>query len=68
MPSCDGFSEGVRQRVEHAVVRVHGGQTVLLELFGYDGHQTLHPVFIVGPVTYNLHDEEKRIIFIRTSL
>ncbi len=40
--------------VEHAVMGMHRWQTVLLQLISHNGHQLLHALIVVGPVTYNL--------------
>ena len=42
------------ERVEHAVVRVDRGQSVLGQLVVHHLDDLLHPVFIVSPVTRNL--------------
>lgn len=60
VPLGNSLSEAVRQRVQHAVVRVHGREPVLLQLVCNDTDQLLHPLVIVGPVTNNLERGSKR--------
>ena len=54
----DGLAELVRERVEHGVVRVHRGQTVLLQLVCHDRDEGLLPRRVVGPVTHDLKEEK----------
>ena len=54
MPLSDGLAEAVREGVQHAVVGVHRGQAVLIQLVSHDAHQLLHTIIIVCPVTHNL--------------
>ena len=54
MPGRDGLPHFVRQGVEHAVVGVDRGQTVLGQLILHDVDQSLHPGTVVCPVTHNL--------------
>lgn len=42
------------ERVEHAVMRVDGGQAVLGQLVVDHLHYFLHPVLVVCPITRNL--------------
>lgn len=58
MPLSDGLAEAVREGVQHAVVGVHRGQPVLIQLVSHDAHQLLHTLIIVCPVTHNLGREE----------
>jgi len=44
----------VCERVQHAVVGVHGRQAVLGQLTLDDLHQLLHAAVVVRPVTHNL--------------
>lgn len=50
----NGLAETVGERVQHAVVRVHRRQAVLVELVGHDAHQLLHALVVVCPVTDDL--------------
>lgn len=64
MPLGNGLSEAVRQGVQHAVMRVHRWEPVLLQLVCHDADQLLHPLVVVSPVTNNLkprtpHPEHK---------
>lgn len=52
------LAEVVGEWVEHAVVRVHRGQAVLVQLVSHDANQLLHPFVIVCPVANNLEMEE----------
>lgn len=54
----DSLAEAMGQRIQHAVMWVHGGQAVLLQLVSHNAHKLLHPFIIVSPVTHNL--KEKR--------
>ena len=49
-----GLAEAVGERVQHAVVRVHRGQPVLVQLVGHDAHQLFHALVVVCPVTDDL--------------
>lgn len=55
VPGGDAFALGVCQRVQHAVVRMHRGQTVLLQLVLHNLHQLLHALVVICPITHNLH-------------
>lgn len=57
MPLCNGLAEGMRQRVQHAVVRMHRGQTILVKLISHNAHQLFHSLIIISPVTDNLREE-----------
>ena len=50
----DGLAEAVGEGVEHAVVGVHRGQAVLVQLVGNDADQLLHPLVVVRPVANDL--------------
>ena len=54
MSGSDALALFVRERVEHAVVGVHGRQAVLGQLTLDDLHQLLHAAVVVRPVTHNL--------------
>lgn len=55
----NGLSEVMRQRVEHAVMRVDGRESVLLQLISNYGNQLLHSFIIIGPVTNNLKKKKQ---------
>lgn len=55
----DSLAEAVRERVQHAVMWVHWGQTVLLQLVGHNAHKLLHPFIVVSPVTHNLRNDKQ---------
>lgn len=50
----DALALGVREGVEHAVMGVHAGKSVLLQLVLHYGHEALHPVVVVRPITRDL--------------
>lgn len=54
----DGFTEAVREWIEHAVVWVHWRQAVLFQLISHNAHKLFHPLIIVSPVTHNLRERE----------
>lgn len=54
MPVGYGTTVLMRERIEHRVVWVDGGQAVSLQLLSNNGHQLLHTGIIVSPVTHNL--------------
>ena len=55
--SCNALPLMVAERVEHAVMRVHRRQAILLQLILNDLHQFLHTHVIAAPITHNLHNE-----------
>ena len=54
MAGGDALALLVRERVEHAVVRVHRRQAVLLQLFLHDLHQLRHARIVIAPVADDL--------------
>ena len=54
MPGGNALSLRVREWVEHAVVRVDGGEPVLLQLLLHHLYDLQHPGVVVGPVTDDL--------------
>lgn len=54
MPCCDALPQLVGQRVQHAVVRVHRGQAVLLQLVTNNRDNLEHTLIIVAPIAHNL--------------
>lgn len=54
MAFSNGFAEPVRQWIQHAVVWVHRGQAVLVQLVGHDANQLFHPLVVISPVTHDL--------------
>lgn len=58
----NGLAEAVRERVEHAVVWMNGGQTVLVQLVSHDAHKLLHSLVVIRPVTHNLKERVKQHI------
>lgn len=57
MSGCNSFPLCIRERVEHTVVRVDRGKSVLSQLIIHQLNYLCHPRLVVGPVTYDLPRE-----------
>ena len=59
MACCNPLALDIGEWVEHAVVRVHGWQSVLGQLVIHQLHNLVHASIIVTPITDNLKHIQK---------
>ena len=57
----NGFAHGVRERIEHAVMRMHGGKTILAQLMAYNGTNLPHSIIIITPIANNLKETIQKL-------
>ena len=61
MARRNGFAHGVRERIKHAVMRMHGGKTILAQLMAYNGNDLPHSIIIITPIANNLKETIQKL-------